>query len=336
MEKKDGIGAGTIVAFVVALVFCVGAGVYAYLVHTGKVEGWKAIFHIGDPTIEHIIVPAPEEATELEPKAFPDYSFDELNQISELLVGAGEKLEDYARYFNLVDDAGKLVTDPLLFKISDGTVVEARLAGLCHDTRADNGEKAGITLMCSTFSLSSMNDENTTAGGWEASGLRSALATSGFNALPEDLRAVVKPVYKATNNVGETNETDCVTYTSDYLWCFSATEICGEIDWFWKEFTDNMGNGGYEHLDEILNSEGTQYRIFAEAGVTAVGSNNASIMQVNYHGTPCAWWMRSPYPLSYMPETTYVHCFYQVMETGYPNSLGQANTDAGVVVGICI
>ena len=336
MRHKEGIGIGTIIGFAVALVFCIGAGVYWYLVNTGQIEGWKAVFHIGEPTIEHIVVELPPEAPEFEPKPFSEYTFSELETISNLLVNARDKFESYARYFNLTDDNGHLVTEPLLFKLSDGTVIEARLAGLCHDTRADNGEKAGITLMCSTFSLSTINAENTTAGGWEACDLRGYLATTGYNALPEELRAVIKPVYKATNNVGETNSTDCVSYTSDYLWLFSATEICGEIDWFWREFTDNMGNGGYEHLDEILNAEGEQYRIFSEAGVTAEGSNNASIMHVNYHGTPCAWWMRSPYPLSYMPETTYVHCFYQVMESGFPNSQGQTNTEAGVVVGICI
>ena len=336
MQEKERIGVGTIIGFVAALVFCIACGVYWYLVNTGQIEGWKAMFHIGEPKIEHIVVELPAEASELEPRPFSEYTFTELEAISNLLVNAQDKLETYAKYFNLVDDNGKLVNDVLLFKLSDGTVVEARLAGLCHDMRADNGEKAGITLMCSTFSIDSINDENTTAGGWESSDLRSALATTGYSALPEELRNVVKPVYKATNNVGETNSTDCVSYTKDYLWLFSATEICGKIDWFWREFTDNMGNGGYEHLDDILNAEGEQYRIFAEAGVTAEGSNNASIMQVNYHGTPCAWWMRSPYPLSYMPETTYVHCFYQVMESGFPNSQGQADSKAGVVVGICI
>lgn len=336
MRENKGIGIGAIVGFVCAFVFCVAAGVYWYLVNSGQIEGWKAWLRIGDPEIVHVVIPSPEEASELEPKAFPDYSFDELNQISELLVSAGDDLEAYARYFNLTDDDGHLVTDPLLFRLSDGTVVEARLADLCHDVRADTGERAGITLMCSTLSLAKMNDANTTAGGWEASDLRDALATTGFAALPEDLQAVIKPVYKSTNNVGETNSVDSVSYTQDYLWPFSAVEVCGDIDWFWREFTDNMGNGGYEHLDELLNKEGSQYRVFSEADVSADGSNNASIMQVNYRGTPCAWWLRSPYPLSYMPETTYVHCFYQVMASGYPNATGQANTDAGVVVGICI
>ena len=336
MRDREGIGVGTIVGFVFALVFCIAAGVYLYLVNTGRIEGWKAMLHIGEPEIEVIVVPAPEDVQDLEPKAFPDYTFEELDRISDLLVGAGDYLEDYARYFNLVGEDGKLVTDPLLFKLSDGTVVEARLAGLCHDVRSDTETAAGITLMCSTFSLSSINDTNSTAGGWEACDLRSALATTGYDALPDDLRDVIKPVYKSTNNVGETNSTDCVSYTKDFLWLFSAVEVCGDIDWFWREFTDNMGTGGYEHLDTILNAEGYQYRIFNEAGVTAQTGNDASIMKVNYHGTPCAWWLRSPYPLSYMPETTYVHCFYQVMTSGFPNSTGQANVDAGVVVGICI
>ena len=336
MKDQDGIDKGTLIRLGVAVVFVLVCFAYWYLVHTGRIEGWKAWLHIGEPEVVHIVVPAPEEASELEPKAFPDYTFDELDQISDLLVSAGDSLEAYARYFNLTDNAGHLVTDPLLFKISDGTIVEARLAGLCHDVRSDTGEAAGITLMCSTLSLSKMNGTNTTAGGWEASDLRAALSTTGFDALPEDLQAVIKPVYKLTNNVGETNDVDSVSSTQDYLWPFSATEICGEIDWFWREFTDNMGNGGYEHLDELLNKEGSQYRIFAEAGVTADGSNGASIMQVNYHGTPCAWWLRSPYPLSYVPETSYVHCFYQVMASGFPNATGQANTDAGVVVGLCI
>ena len=127
MQEKERIGIGTWIGFVCAVLFCAACAIYWYLVNTGQIEGWKAWLHIGEPEVEVIVVDLPEEVADLEPKAFPDYTFDELNRISQYLVASGNQLEAYARYFNLIDDNGKLVTDPLLFKLSDGTVIEARL-----------------------------------------------------------------------------------------------------------------------------------------------------------------------------------------------------------------
>ena len=89
-------------------------------------------------------------------------------------------------------------------------------------------------------------------------------------------------------------------------------------------------NGVY---DEILSAEGEQYPYFRVAGVTCSSDSNG-VLALEYGGAPTAWWYRSPYPVSFEGEQgTY---FYQVMDTGYPSSLGSVGQGAGVTVGLCL
>ena len=84
-----------------------------------------------------------------------------------------------------------------------------------------------------------MNLSNTNSGGWNDSyGRKTLLGNSGtptsppansfMAALPADLRTVMKPVTKYTDNTGnESNTVSAVTATTDYLFFLSEFEIRG-------------------------------------------------------------------------------------------------------------
>ena len=84
-----------------------------------------------------------------------------------------------------------------------------------------------------------MNLSNTNSGGWNGSYGRNTLlgnsgtpnsppANSFMAALPADLRAVMKPVTKYTDNTGgRSNTSDTVTATTDYLFFLAEFEVQG-------------------------------------------------------------------------------------------------------------
>lgn len=85
-----------------------------------------------------------------------------------------------------------------------------------------------------------MNLSNTNSGGWNGSYGRNTLlgnsgtptappANSFMAALPADLRAVMKPVTKYTDNTGGgINSSDAVTATTDYLFFLAEFEVQGD------------------------------------------------------------------------------------------------------------
>ncbi len=88
-----------------------------------------------------------------------------------------------------------------------------------------------------------MNLSNTNAGGWNDSyGRKTLLGNSGtptsppansfMAALPADLRAVMKPVTKYTDNTGNASNTSgAVTATTDYLFFLAEFEVQGARSW---------------------------------------------------------------------------------------------------------
>lgn len=84
-----------------------------------------------------------------------------------------------------------------------------------------------------------MNLSGTNAGGWNGSyGRKTLLGNSGtpnsppansfMAALPSDLRAVMKPVTKYTDNKGDSSDkSDAVTATTDYLFFLAEFEVSG-------------------------------------------------------------------------------------------------------------
>lgn len=247
------------------------------------------------------------------------YTWDELAQISDEIGAAGDEAAaiEVAKKYNLCTPEGKLDgTQVKLVTLTNNMTVPVQIVGFAHDDKTAGG-KAGITFMFGdAIAEAPMNQTDTNAGGWEASQMRAYLNGDGMALLPEDLKKVVAPVDKLTNNVGETQDVSAVTTTSDSLWLLSAAELCGSIDWY----SDPSYNA-------VLNAEGFEYQLFRD---TAVDSSNANdILVKNYQNSPSNWWERSPDP-------DYSGYFQRVGSGGYPNYFDYASNSIGVVPGFCL
>lgn len=247
------------------------------------------------------------------------YTWDELAQISDEIGAAGDEAAaiEVAKKYNLCTPEGKLDgTQVKLVTLTNNMTVPVQIVGFAHDDKTAGG-KAGITFMFGdAIAEAPMNQTDTNAGGWEASQMRAYLNGDGMALLPEDLKKVVAPVDKLTNNVGETQDVSAVTTTSDSLWLLSAAELCGSIDWY----SDPSYNA-------VFNAEGFEYQLFRDMAVDSSNAND--ILVKNYQNSPYIWWERSPIP-------PYSVCFLLVSSGGYPIIGDYAGNSNGVVPGFCL
>lgn len=252
------------------------------------------------------------------------YTWDELSQISAEIGAAGDEAAavEVAKRYNLCTPEGKLDgTQVKSVTLADGTQTTVQIVGFAHDDKTAGG-KAGITFIFGDcVGGAPMNGESTNAGGWEASQMRAYLNGDWRVQLPEDLNAVIVPVDKLTNNVGETQEASSVTTTSDSLWLLSFAELAGPIP------AAELWGGGYEWAADIFNAEGTRYKLFNDTDVIWNDAN--SVLVKNFQGSPCGWWERSPYP-------NYSVGFQDVNSDGNPHYGDGAGYSYGVVPGFCI
>ena len=267
------------------------------------------------------------------PRSFSEYSWDELSEVSQLISSAAsdEEGREVASTFGLEVGATRSLS------LEDGTVASVVIVGIRADTRSDGEGVAGLTLMISPIALKPMNGTDTNVGGWESSELRQWLGEGAGGLLPKDLLDAAIPVDKVTNNSGVTDEVSALTVTSDSLWLFSASEVCGEPGWFVSEYGEDpnahTGYVDFKTYDELLAGEGSQYEYFATRGVTG-GSDPNGTLCLTYCGAETSWWYRTSYPYSFTGEDA--SYFFQVMSSGYPSTTGLASQDSGVVIGICL
>lgn len=252
-----------------------------------------------------------------------DYSWEELSKISKEIAGSGDEqaaLRVAGRY-HLVGENGRLDgSQTKSLRLNDGTETTVQIAGFCHDTKTEGG-KAGLTFVfCDAIAKRPMNTASTNAGGWEASSLRSWLGSEGVLLLPYDLQARLVAVDKLSNNTGETMTSKAVTTTSDYLWLFSLTELCGTLDGDALPTADV-----YESA--IFDAEGTQYELFQNADINLFSANSALVKQFGQGAS--SWWERSANPAS-------SNQFLNVQPNGTPYSLELAEGEGGVLPGFCL
>ena len=107
-------------------------------------------------------------------------------------------------------------------------------------------------------------------------------------------------------------------------------EVCGDVTWDIEEFRQRRG---YEDIDGLLNAEGEQYEVFAQAGVTGDNAADGFLSLANSTGTS-PWWYRTPYPFEWhnLGPTGNDGFFYRVMDSGYPKSIGSPNDPSSVVI----
>ena len=124
-------------------------------------------------------------------------------------------------------NSGKEGSNRIHFQI--GKTTSGTDIAFCDSNYPNNGSSQGFR----------MNLSNTNSGGWNGSYGRNTLlgnsgtptappANSFMAALPADLRAVMKPVTKYTDNTGNSSNTSgAVTATTDYLFFLAEFEVQG-------------------------------------------------------------------------------------------------------------
>lgn len=137
----------------------------------------------------------------------------------------------------------------------------------------------------------SMNTTKTNAGGWKASKMRKTILGStdvengdatpdtitnpGANtlmaALPADLRAVLKPITKYTNNAGNSSAASAISPTIDYM------PLMAEFEVFGVQTNANPNEKTYQ----------TQYEYYQSG-------NSAIKYKQNDVASSAGWWLRSP------------------------------------------
>ena len=137
-----------------------------------------------------------------------------------------------------------------------------------------------------------MNTSDTNSGGWKNCHMRKTIlgstdvangdATSAaitnpvsgtlMAALPSDLRAVLKPITKYTNNVGQSSAASAITPTVDYLPLLSEYEV------FKTTTRANTNEATYQ----------AQYQYYAN-GKSKMKYQHNKVSNIAF------WWLRSPY-----------------------------------------
>ena len=92
-------------------------------------------------------------------------------------------------------------------------------------------------------------------------------------ALPADLRAVLKPITKYTNNVGQSSDASAVTANIDYL------PLMAEFEVFGVRTDANPNEKTYQ----------AQYEYYKSGNSKIKYTQNDAASAAN-------WWLRSPYP----------------------------------------
>lgn len=240
-----------------------------------------------------------------------EYSWDELSTISGQISSSGstEAALEIASKYNLMNDQGELDgTQTKAIQLKDGTSATVQIVGFYHDDSSEGG-KTGISFMTKNIvARQSIIDDYANPVFWEMSHIRSWLATDMLDRLPSDLSSVIVPVDKITNNSGV--RPGNVSGTSDQLWLFSGVELCGKAEW-----------SADKELNDVLNAEGEQYKLFADMVVSKSSSN--AILSLSD-----SWWLRPT-----TCDMSFVRC---VDSHGSVETNNSGSVDRGVVFGFCI
>lgn len=143
---------------------------------------------------------------------------------------------------------------------------------LCDSKYGVSGSKDGFFTM---------STGNTNSGGWKSCYMRNTVLGSNSTptsptantllaALPSDLRSVMKPVTKYSDNTGGSLSASNVTATTDYLWLLAEFEV----------------HGTQRYANSAEKNNQAQYDYYKAGNSKIKYKHNAT-------GTAAYWWLRS-------------------------------------------
>lgn len=193
-------------------------------------------------------------------------------------------------------------------RLSGIGIMTLQIADFDHDylSGATTAKKAAVTFLCKNllYQTYQMNSSDTNNGGFPSSSLCSTLNGSIYNALPSDLKAVIKTAYKW---YGTGNNTTNGKWSGHKLWLPLTFEMFGE--------------SSYSPAAERTTGNARQYPIFTD--------NASRIKKMNNGGGSAQWyWLASPY-------ATDATNFCNVGSGGSGNNYDASNS-VGVCFGLCV
>ncbi|MEF2801299.1 MAG: DUF6273 domain-containing protein, partial [Acutalibacter sp.] len=177
--------------------------------------------------------------------------------------------------------------------------IDAFIVGFNHNSGKEGGQRTHFAIgkisgklvaLCdnqysneqTTGGYFNMNTSRSNVGGWNTTNMRrnilgntgtpsSPPANTLLAALPADLRAVMKPVTKYTDNTGNnSNAAGNVTATTDYLWLFAEFEVFGQR----------------YYANQYEQNHQAQYTYWKSGNLRVAYRHSAT-------GTAVWWWLRS-------------------------------------------
>ena len=262
------------------------------------------------------------------PRGLAALSWDDLSAVSAEIAGAGSEdaAIEAARGYGLLTDEGAIdLTQSKAITVA-GREMSVQLAGIAHDVRAD-GSPIGLSfLLTEVLPEERRMSEEAYMGGWEDSDLRAWLNEVLLADLPEELARNIVAAGKLSNNAGAAKTADDVTLTEDSLWLPSYVEIVGERPR--ASFSD-----GFQYLAEVLNAEGSQYKLFRDQAIYPMETRQELVR--NREGEAAYWWLRTASPD--VSESEGMAYFNRTGPNGDPFHFATASTDfSGVMFGFCV
>lgn len=193
-------------------------------------------------------------------------------------------------------------------RLSGIGIMTLQIADFDHDylSGATTAKKAAVTFLCKNllYQTYQMNSSDTNNGGFPSSSLCSTLNGSIYNALPSDLKAVIKTAYKW---YGTGNNTTNGKWSGHKLWLPLTFEMFGE--------------SSYSPAAERTTGNARQYPIFTD--------NASRIKKMNNGGGSAQWyWLASP-------RAAYSADFCGVISGGSSGG-NYASVSGGVCFGLCV
>ena len=261
-----------------------------------------------------------------------DYTWDRLEEISLKIKNAETRSEarEIARRYHLLDADGRIPYPCTKHvRLTNGLEVGAQLVGIRHDELLDGTGKAGLSFIFDAGIAERNAAEQPLNRGWADCELREWLDKDGIGLLPKELRSVIKPVKKVSNNTGVANDASCLSELPATLWLPAMVELCGVQPP--ESFVED-----YHYLADIYNGEGEEYQLFRELKVSPYSTNSTMVRQ--WKGKDTCWWERTASPdMSDEKGTLYMNRVgYDGDVFMYATPAEKPNKRTCVIPGFCI